>query len=585
MLQDAFIARFVTLRSRRSLRALTQPAALVSSLALGLSLTTGCTGLVGGSKDDGPQAATGAGAPNGSGGAGATNAGSGGGNTAPLGGPGRVVMHRLSPREYDNTVRDLFGTTERLSSNFPPDFAAFGFDNVAESLNMTDASFGYFSEAAKRIAADVLSPAKRSNVVGCDLAAEKEACVRSALTALLPKAWRRPIESGDVEPLVSLYGALKADGNSDDEAFARVLQAVLLAPEFLYRVERNTGVAGVRELQGHELASRLSYFLWSSMPDPELLSAGMSGALGDPVGLAAQVTRMLASEKASAFAENFGSQWLPVRGLENVSPDPNVYPDFDESLRAAMRAETMRFFVDVAKGSRSLGELLTSNSSYVNDRLARHYGLAPVGSDTPVFTPLPAGRAGLLSQGALLTVLSYPNESHPVRRGKWILAQLLCREPPPPPPNIPEEPPASAGKSRKERLLSHQSEPICKSCHQLMDPLGLALEQYDGIGAYRTVDAGVPIDPSGVFDEQPFATPAELAQLVARSPSVSRCVTKHVFTYGLGRAPREGSDYDAQALDEAGKSFTDSGQLFPQLVQAIVTSNVFRKREDEAATP
>jgi hypothetical protein len=499
------------------------------------------------------------------------------------------VVHRLNIVEYDNTVRDLLNTSQRLPEGFPADFTAFGFDNVASALTLTDIQFSHFSDTAKRIASEALSPERRSGVVGCDLAAEQEACVTTALTALLPRAWRRPVEAGDVESLVALYSTNKADGNSDDEAFARVLQAVLLAPEFLYRVERNSGIAGVRHLNGYEVASRLSYFLWSTMPDAELTSAAASGALADAAGLAHQITRMLASDKAAALAENFGRQWLPLRLLANAKPNLEVYADFDEELREAMAAETMRFFVDVARGSRPLSELFTSNSGYVNDRLARHYGMPAVGSDEPVFTQLPANRTGLLTQGSFLTAVAYTDDSHPVKRGKWMLANLLCKEPPEPDFAIPEPPARAQGSSRKEQLAAHQTEQICKSCHVLMDPLGLALEQYDGVGAYRTEDRGAVIDPSGVFKgdtgDLPFANPGELSQIIAAAPSVSRCVAKHVFAYALGRGPRSGSDFDDFILEEVGKSFAASGQLFPKLVEAIATSDAFRTREDEAGAP
>jgi hypothetical protein len=571
-------------------KALTRQLRSVATLVAGLALG-GCTGSINGDGKPNEAQPPGSSA-SGAGGGGSSAGGSqtaGGSGTAPLTGPGRVVIHRLNVAEYNNTIRDLLGTNQRLAESFPPDFTAFGFDNVASALTLTDVTLGYFFEAAKRVAVEALSSARRSTFLGCDLAAGKEACVTTALNGLLPKAWRRPIEAGDVEPLVALYAASKADGNTEDEAFARVLQAVLMAPEFLYRVERNSGVAGVRDLTGYELASRLSYFLWSTMPDAELTASAASGTLKNTAGLARELTRMLATDKAAALTENFGRQWLPVRELQNAKPSADVYPDFDESLRAAMAAETMRFFVDIAKGSRPLSELLSSTSGYVNDRLARHYGMPTVGSDAPVFTKLPANRTGLLTQASFLTAVAYTDESHPVRRGKWILANLLCKEPPEPPFAIPEVPARAEGVSRKEQLAAHQTEPICTACHALMDPLGLALEQYDGIGAFRAEDRGKVIDPSGVFKgdtgELPFASPAELAQIIAAAPSVSGCVTQHVFAYGLGRGPRAGSDFDAFIVDEVSKAFTASGQLFPKLVEAMVTSDVFRKREDEAAAP
>lgn len=512
--------------------------------------------------------------------------GTGSGGGADLGGPGRVVMHRLNVTEYNNTVRDLLGTQVTLPANFPPDSSAHSFDNVALTLTMTDASFAYYSDTAKRIAAEVLTPARRQRILDCDVAQAGQACVSSMLTRLLPQAWRRPVEAGDVEGLVKLFADSKAAGDSDDQALTRVLQAVLVSAEFLFRIERNSGVAGVRELNGYEVASRLSYFLWSSMPDADLFAAAASGALKTPEGLSAQVTRMLADTKAAAFAENFGGQWLPIRALADVVPDASAYPDFDEELRAAMRAETNRFFLDVASGARSLKELLTTSSGYVNDRLAQHYGLPAPGSATPVFKDLGRGRGGLLTQGAFLTVNSYPGESNPVRRGKWILANLFCQEPPAPPPDVQREPPPQQGVSRKERLASHRTNPICASCHTLMDPLGLALEQYDGVGKFRTMDSGVTIDPSGqLVDGTTFTDAVSLQLALAENPTISDCVAEHVFTYALGRAPRQGSGFDYETIQQLSRGFNDSGQLFPKLMQSMIVSDIFSKREDEASAP
>jgi hypothetical protein len=495
-------------------------------------------------------------------------------------------MHRLNITEYNNTVHDLLGTQLKLPESFPPDLTAHSFDNVAVALTMTDAAFAFYSDSAKRLAAEALAPERRSRLFDCDVATLKEACVSSMLTRFLPLAWRRPTDAGEVDGLVKLFSDNKSAGDSDDQALTRVLQAVLVSAEFLFRIERNTGVAGVRALNGHELASRLSYFLWSSMPDADLFAAAASGALQTPDGVSAQVSRMLADPRAAAFAENFGGQWLPIRALAEVVPDARAYPEFDEELRAAMRAETQRFFLDVASGARSLKELLSTSSGYVNDRLAQHYGLPTSGSTDPVFRELARGRGGLLTQGTFLTVNSYPDESNPVRRGKWILANLFCQEPPAPPPDVQREPPPQQGVSRKERLASHRTDPICASCHNLMDPLGLALEQYDGIGRFRTADNGVTIDPSGqLLDGTVISDAVSLQLALAENPQIAGCVAQHLFTYALGRAPRSSSVFDERTIEQLSKAFNDSGQLFPQLMQAVTRSDVFLKREDEATTP
>lgn len=562
-------------------------ALLLGGMAAAAAL--GCSGLLSGDPPGGALGAAGSSSSpggNGPGGSGALAGASTGGAAADLGGPGRVVMHRLNVTEYNNTVRDLFGTQLTLPQGFPPDSSAHSFDNVALVLTMTDASFAYYSDTAKRIAAETLAPERRAKFLECDVAAGQGACVSSVLTRFLPQAWRRPVESGDVEGLVKLFVDSKAAGDSDDQALTRVLQAVLTSAEFLFRIERNSGVAGVRDLNGYEIASRLSYFLWSSMPDAELFAAAGNGSLKSADGLSAQVSRMLTSTKASAFAENFGGQWLPIRALDDVTPDARAYPDFDEELRLAMRAETKLFFLDVASGARSLNELLTTSSGYVNDRLAKHYGLPGSGSQTPAFGPLGHGRGGLLTQATFLTVNSYPGESNPVRRGKWILANLFCQEPPAPPPDVQKEPPPQQGVSRKERLASHRTDAICASCHTLMDPLGLALEQYDGIGKFRTLDSGVTIDPSGqLFDGTTFTDAVALELLLAKNPAIPSCVAEHMFTYALGRAPRTGSGFDLDTIQRLSQSFNDSGQFFPKLMQSMISSDVFSKREDEARTP
>jgi hypothetical protein len=548
-----------------------------------MGLGVGCTADISGNNQaSGPSPGT-AGS-SGASSVGGGNSSTGGSGTVALGGPGRVVMRRLNIAEYNNTVRDLLTTEQKLSENFPPDDTAYGFDNVAAALSMTDVTLGYYVEATKKLAAEALSPAKRGALVSCDLAAGKETCVTSTLSTFLPRAWRRPVEAEEIARLTALYTLNKADGATDDEALGRVIQAALLAPEFLFRIEKNSGVAGVRKLDGYELASRLSYFLWSSMPDADLTAAAASGALAETAGLSAQIARLLADGRAASLASSFGSQWLTLLSLDNVHPDAMVYPGFDDALRSAMKDETMRFFSDIAAGKRPLNELLTTSSGYVNDRLAQHYGMAPVGSTTPTFTALPADRGGLLTQGSVLTVLAHPKESAPVLRGKWILGQLLCQVLPPPPADVPQEPAAATGKSRRERLAAHRVDPVCKGCHDHMDPLGLALENYDGVGQFRTMDSGVAIDPSGTLvDGTSFKTPQELAQIIAKDPALPRCVAQHLFTYGLGRAPRDDSNFDIATVDAATKSFTEQGQLFPKLVEALITSDAFRTREDEAA--
>jgi Protein of unknown function (DUF1592)/Protein of unknown function (DUF1588)/Protein of unknown function (DUF1587)/Protein of unknown function (DUF1595)/Protein of unknown function (DUF1585) len=514
----------------------------------------------------------------GSGGSGGAPAGSAGGSAIDQRDPGRVVARRLNVTEYNNTVHDLFNSDIKLPSAFPPDDSAYGFDNVAQALNVTDIHVGYYLANAKLISAEALTPTRRAALVKCDVATLHEACVQDTLQSLLPRAWRRPTTADEVNRLVSVYSKNKLNGSSDDESLGRVIQAVLLAPEFLFRIEYGQG-AEPRPLDGYEMASRLAYFLWSSMPDDELFAAASANKLSGTEDLKAQVARMLKDPKAAAL-RNFGEQWLPVRSLQDVRPDATVFPSWDEGLRSAMQLETTLLFSDVVSGALPINQLLTANYGYINDRLARHYGLPLVGSTTPVRTQMPEGRGGILTQGSWLTVMSHPNETAPVLRGKWILNQLMCVDIAPPPPDVPQEPTAIAGQSRRERLKAHRTQPVCNACHGLMDPFGLGLEQYDGVGAYRTSDLGAAIDPAGTMpDGSAFSTPREMAQLLATNPEFSRCVTQRAFVYGLGRADRLDS-MDTKIIDDAAQALVSGGQKFPALLESLIISDAFRQRQD-----
>ncbi|MFZ5890496.1 MAG: DUF1592 domain-containing protein [Myxococcota bacterium] len=606
------IERLRRVRAQRRVRAATR----LSALATGVILAS-CTGTIegpGGGNFDNPPGSSG-GSTSSSGRGGETSSmmqgGSApggqtsvpqGGSSAPAGGnsgapgaggsgtqapvytdPGRVVMHRLNEYEYNNTVRDLFETAIRLPEAFPPDDAAYGFDNVAATLSLTDTHVGYYFDTAKALASEALGATRRAKILACDLKAQQEACVTSSLQSLLGRAWRAPATAEDISPLVDLYRTVRTQGSSEDEAFGRVLQAVLMSPRFLFRIERNKsdGSSGPRDLDGYELASRLSYFLWSSMPDKALFDAAAANRLSSVSDIQAQVTRMLADGKAKAL-QNFGEQWLSVRNLQNVAPDKQFFPSFDEELRGAMRQETMLLFNDLITGKESLDKLLTSNFSYLNDRLAKHYGLPAVGSATPVRTMLPADskRGGLFTQASWLTVYARPNETNPVKRGNWILDQTLCIEVKPPPFVVSEEPEKEPGQTRRETLAAHVNEPVCAACHKLMDPPGLALEQYDAVGAFRTQDNNVAIRVDGTLPNgTAFSDAIDMAKKIAATPEFPRCVARHTFIYALGRGDRP-SSMDSDVIDKVTASFISGGQKFPTLLEAIATSDVFRKRQD-----
>jgi hypothetical protein len=321
--------------------------------------------------------------------------------------------------------------------------------------------------------------------------------------------------------LLSLYreGRSRAGFETGIET---ALERVLAGPEFLFRVERNA--ANVKPGAAHsisdlELASRLSFFLWSSIPDEELLSLAESGKLREPGVLDQQVRRMLADSRSEALVKNFAGQWLYLRNLRVISPDPEVFPYFDDNLREAFRQETELFFDSMLREDRSVLDLLDADYTFVNDRLALHYGIPNIyGSHFRRVTLTDEARKGLLGQGSVLTVTSYANRTSPVTRGKWVLENILGTPPPPPPPNVPalqERSQSGKAMSIRQAMEQHRANPVCAGCHKVMDPLGFALENFDGIGRWRTTDAKAPIDPSGTLpDGTPFEGPSGLRNVL-----------------------------------------------------------------------
>ena len=424
----------------------------------------------------------------------------------------------------------------------------------------------------------------RDRIVTCDFKQGGDACLREILQAFGERAWRRPLVKGDIDNLMKLVGIARAQGDTDEAGLRVALKAILLHPDFLYRVEIDplpTNEAS-HPLGDHELASRLSYFLWSSMPDQALFAAASSGKLHEDAELDAQVDRMLADPKSHAMVDNFAGQWLYTRELTDHQADYTLFPSYDADLAASMKAESDLFFEELLK-SNDLGidSLVKADFTYLDDRLAKHYGLPAPGSTTPTRVTLKSGqRGGVLSQAALLTVTSNPDRTSPVKRGKWILSNLLCSQPPDPPPNIPSITKTDlAGKTVREVLDAHTKDPVCASCHKVMDQLGFALENYDAIGAWRTVDNTFPIDSSGALpDGTKFKNEAEMADVVAKDPRFPRCVTQKMYTYALGRGPVRADDV---WLDKLTTDFTAKGSRLRELVKLLVKSEPFRTRRGE----
>lgn len=430
--------------------------------------------------------------------------------------------------------------------------------------------------------------ASRTKIFICRPAAESEepACAKKILTALARRAFRRPVTDADVTPLLSFFEQGKQEGDFDT-GIQQAIEAMLVSPDFLFRIERDPKTsASVYRLSDIELASRLSFFLWSSIPDDELLALAEQGKLKSPAVLQQQIRRLLDDPRSQAFVKNFGGQWLHLRNLETSTPDPEIFPGFDDNLRVAFSRETELFFESILRENRSVTDLLDADYTYLNQRLAEHYGIrgvyGPQFRRVALTTEQRATRGGLLGQGSILTVTSYPNRTSVVQRGKWILENLLGSPPPPPPPDIPDlKPKSSDGRllSMREQLDVHRANAICASCHARMDPIGFALENFDGVGKWRTKDAGLPIDASGKLPNGKVFTGAlELKKILLtyHRDEFITTVTEKLLTYALGRG-LEG--YDAPAVRDIMRVSAKDNYRLSSMIAAIINSKPFQMRK------
>ena len=417
--------------------------------------------------------------------------------------------------------------------------------------------------------------------------ADEAPCARQILSNLTRRAFRHPVTAADVDPLLASYAAGYEAGGFDS-GIQWALEALLVSPEFLFRVERHP--ADVEpgtpyRLSDVDLASRLSFFLWSSIPDDELLALAEAGRLSDPAVLERQVRRMLADPRSSALTANFAGQWLFLRNLRTVAPNAVLFPTFDDNLREAFRRETELFFDSQVRADRGVLDLLAADYTFLNDRLARHYGIPGVyGSHYRRVRYPDERRGGLLGHGSILTVTSHPNRTSPVVRGKWLLENLLGSPPPPPPPDIPalvENDEGGEPATVRARMEQHRGNPACAACHAKMDPLGFALENFDAVGQWRSTDAeaGAPIDASGTLpDGTPFATPAEFRRGLLAEPWASEfvgTVIEKLLTYAVGR----GLDYyDAPTVRAVRREAETAGYRWSSIVLGIARSAPFRMR-------
>jgi hypothetical protein len=494
--------------------------------------------------------------------------------------PGRPFLHRLSKLEYNNTVRDLLGVDSHPADAFPPDGGGGGgFDNNSATLFIPPVLVEKYLAAATNI----LGAAKpeRIFVVRPDEALSKPDAARRILSDFATRAFRRPVEGEEVEGLLRLFAQAGARGELFDDAVKSALRAVLVSPHFLFRIEQPRGVQAHR-LNDYELASRLSYFLWSTMPDPELFRLAGEGKLAEPATLEGQVRRMLQDPKARDFAGSFAGQWLRVQELaSSAQPDPRQFPEYTPKLRDALRDEPIEFFHALLRDDASLLRLLDADYTYANEALAKHYGLADVQGDAFRRVALPdKNRGGVVTMGAVLTLTSYPRRTSPVLRGKWILEEILGTPPPPPPPviaSLPDNDRARDGLTFRQQLEKHRTKEECAGCHAKLDPPGFALENYDAIGRWRTEIDKRPVDASGALASgEKFNGPAELkALLLQRKGDFARNVTERMYAYALNRGLEF---YDIPIVRHTTKVLAQSDYRASALILEIVKSYPFQYR-------
>lgn len=511
---------------------------------------------------------------------------------------GRVMSRRITNAEYDRMVAALLGVDLRPARNFPADGAGGeGFDTTGDTLFTSPIHLERYLAAAEEVVEAVVTeepPAEGSPLragwarcvgAGFEPTAER---LRERIAAFATAAWRRPLQAEELDRLMKL--ATEATGQQDArplDGLREAMKATLVSPNFLFLVETSTAGTGVHPLTGRQLAARLAVFLWSSLPDDELLRLADAGQLQDEAVLREQARRMLGDPRSRGLAEEFGLQWLELRNFsQRVAPDRETFPEFETGLAADFREEVIRVVHRVFAEAGSLLELIDAPQTPLNARLAAHYGV-PWPADTAASpdgwqtVALPdRRRGGVVTTAAVLAGTSYPKRTSPVLRGQWVLGQVLGGRVPPPPPGVPPLEEAHGGdepKTLRQRLEAHRANPTCASCHDRMDPIGFGLENYDVLGRWRSEDAGQPVDASGALPPGgPFNGPEELKQrLLDRRDEFIKHITRKLLGYALGRQLDE---FDQCVVDRAVEKITAADYRATLLVEEIVVSHPFRHR-------
>lgn len=498
--------------------------------------------------------------------------------------PGASPIRRMNRREYNNTVRDLLADDTRPATSFPAEEEALGFNNNADALVVTQLLAEQYLNAAEALAETAMKDLPKL-LGGCDPGKDGEdACAAAFIERFGREAYRRPLTADEAGDLLAVYK--DARGQFDFATGIRLtLTAMLQTSHFLYRVEFGAPVADdpkLLKIAPYELASRLSYFLWGTMPDGALLAAADDGKLESAEDVANQARRMLADPRARDVVRDFHGQWLQLAHVEELEKDLDAFPDFDPELRPLLRAEAEAFLDHVIwDGQGDLDTMYLAPYTFLNGPLAAFYGLeGPTGDKFEKFE-LPADRgSGFLTQGGLLSVLAKANQTSPIHRGKFVRERLLCQAVPPPPDNVDITPPeVDPNLPTRERFKQHSVDPACTGCHSMMDPVGFGFEHFDGIGRWRDTEAGLPIDATGEIigstTKGTFDGVSELAALLIESPEVERCMTVQWFRYAYGRVEAEA---DTCTVDDLTQQFAGSGRRIQDLIVALTQTDAFLYR-------
>jgi len=505
--------------------------------------------------------------------------------------PGRVTMRRLNRAEYNNTIRDLLGIESRPADVFPADGGGGGgFDNNGDTLFIPPVLMEMYLKAAGEVlaaASDDRIISSKPVAAGKDAkgAKDKRQAARESITAFASRAFRRPVEPAEVDRLMKLFNQADARGATFGAAMRLAAKGTLVSPHFLFRVEKEHPTKDAYEASDYEIASRLSYFVWASMPDAELFALAAQGKLHDDVIIDVQVRRMLKDKKSRSLAEQFGGQWLGFNALNTTAaPDRKKFPAFTPAVRDAMYEEAVEFIDSIYREDRPLLTLIDADYTFVNEPLARFYSIPKItGEEMRKISLKDANRGGVLGLAGVLTATSYPLRTSPGLRGKWVLDTLIGAPPPPPPPDVPKLPDddaPAAGLTFRQQLEKHRANPACASCHARMDPLGFGLENFDAIGRWRTTDStGKPVDAVGKLSTgETFTGPRELKKvLLKRKDDFTRAMTEKMLAYALGRGLET---YDQAVIKRITDAVMKDGYRSTTLVAEVAKSYPMRWRKN-----